>query len=70
MYSKENIRYISNTDGTPISVIVPIELWREITSERETAYLLGNDVMRAHLLAAKESNDVIPLDEARGELGI
>lgn len=70
MSSEENIQYVSTTDGTPLGVIVPIELWREITSERETAYLLGNEVMHARLLAAKESNEVIPLDEARAELGI
>jgi len=33
-------------------VIVPIELWREIESERETAYLLRSDAMKVRLLQA------------------
>ena len=35
-----NIQYISDAGGKELGVIVPIELWREIKSERETAYLL------------------------------
>jgi predicted RNase H-like HicB family nuclease len=39
--------------GSRPGVIVPIELWREIESERETAYLLRSEAMRNRLLAAK-----------------
>lgn len=38
--SLTEIRYVLDENGNPIEVIVPIELWREIESERETAYLL------------------------------
>ena len=31
--------------GEPSAVIVPIEIWREIESERETAYLLKTETM-------------------------
>ncbi len=34
------IQIVSNENGQPPAVVVPIELWREIESERETAYLL------------------------------
>lgn len=34
------IQYVSDESGEPTAVIVPIELWREIESEKETAYLL------------------------------
>jgi hypothetical protein len=34
------VQYVSDESGNPVSVIVPIDLWREIESERETAYLL------------------------------
>jgi hypothetical protein len=34
------IKYVSDETGQPVSVIVPIDLWREIESERETVYLL------------------------------
>ena len=29
------IQYISDESGNPVGVIVPIELWREIESERK-----------------------------------
>ena len=48
------IQFVSNENGEPTAVIVPIELWREIESERETAYLLKSERMQARLLAAKE----------------
>jgi antitoxin YefM len=35
-----HVQYISDEKGNVQRVIVPIELWREILSERETAYLL------------------------------
>lgn len=28
------IQYVSDESGNPVSVIVPIELWREIESEK------------------------------------
>ena len=36
------IQIVSNERGEPVAVIVPIDLWREIESERETAYLLSS----------------------------
>ena len=49
---------------------MPIELWREIESERETAYLLKSENMRCRLLEAKEREEGIPFDEAFEKLGI
>jgi hypothetical protein len=34
-------------------VIVPISLWREIESQRETAYLLKSEAMKRRLLQAR-----------------
>lgn len=51
-------------------MIVPIDLWREIESERETAYLLASDAMRKRLLEAKARTGGIALDDARQKLGI
>jgi len=51
-------------------VIVPIELWREIKSEKETAYLLKSEKMKQRLLEAKERQSGIPFEEAREKLGI
>jgi antitoxin YefM len=54
MSSPAGIRYVSDPDGKTVGVIVPIELWREIESERETAYLLKGEKMKRRLLEAKE----------------
>lgn len=64
------IQYISDESGKPIGVIVPIELWREIESERETAYLLKSENMKRRLLEAKERQDGLSLEEACEKLGI
>ena len=64
------IQYVSDERGNPIGVIVPIELWREIESEKETAYLMKSENMRRRLLEAKERQEGISLDEACEKLGI
>lgn len=64
------IQFISDKNGQPVSVIVPIELWREIESERETAYLLKSPAMKRRLLRAKNREEGIPLAEALEKLGV
>jgi PHD/YefM family antitoxin component YafN of YafNO toxin-antitoxin module len=64
------IQYVSDENGNPISVIVPIDLWREIESERETAYLLKGENMKRRLLEAKDREEGISFDEACEKLGI
>ncbi len=64
------IQYVSDESGNPVSVIVPIELWREIASEKETAYLLKSENMKRRLLEAKERQDGIPFEEACEKFGI
>ena len=64
------IQYVSDETGQPVSVIVPIELWREIESERETAYLLRSPQMKERLLRAMGRNEGIPFEEALEKLGI
>jgi PHD/YefM family antitoxin component YafN of YafNO toxin-antitoxin module len=68
--SMTEIQYISDESGNTVGVIIPIELWREIESERETAYLLKSKNMKQRLLEAKDRQDGIPLEEAREKLGI
>ena len=70
MPSAGEVQYVSDADGKPVSVIVPIELWQEIESERETAYLLKSDTMKRRLLEAKEREQGISLEAAREKLGI
>jgi len=64
------VQYVSDESGNPVSVIVPIDLWREIESERETAYLLKSENMKRRLSEAKERQDGIPFEEACEKLGI
>lgn len=64
------VHYVSDEEGRPIGVIVPIELWREIEAERETAYLLKSVAMKRRLMDAKNRSEGIPLEEARAQLGI
>jgi PHD/YefM family antitoxin component YafN of YafNO toxin-antitoxin module len=65
-----DIQIVSNEAGEPTAVIVPIELWREIASERETAYLLKSDAMKQRLLAAAQRRDGLSLDTVIEKLGM
>lgn len=42
---------------------IRLELWREIESERETAYLLQSETMKRRLLEAKERTNSIPTED-------
>ncbi|MBV9223801.1 MAG: hypothetical protein JOY85_07220 [Acidobacteriaceae bacterium] len=64
------IQYVSDENGEATAVIVPISLWHEIESERETAYLLKSEAMKRRLLAAKDSKEGIPFEAALEKLGI
>jgi antitoxin YefM len=64
------IQYVSDEHGEPTAVIVPITLWREIESERETAYLLNSETMKRRLLEAKERQEGLSLEAAVEKLGI
>ncbi|MGH9902373.1 MAG: prevent-host-death protein [Pyrinomonadaceae bacterium] len=68
--SQTEIQYVSDESGNPVGVIVPIERWREIESERDTAYLLKSEIMKRRLLEAKERQEGIPFAEACEKLGI
>ena len=60
----DQIQYISDENNNITGVIVPIELWREIESEKETAYLLKSEKMKKRLLEAKDRKEGIPFDDA------
>ncbi len=65
-----DIQYISDAKGNPVGVIVPIEIWREIESEKETAYLTKSETMKKRLLEAKQRTNGISFKETLGKLGI
>jgi PHD/YefM family antitoxin component YafN of YafNO toxin-antitoxin module len=70
MTPESPVQYVSDATGNAVAVIVPIELWREIESERETAYLLKSEAMRKRLMEAKDRTGGLSLDDARARLGI
>ncbi len=70
MASLAEIQYISDAEGKSVGVIVPIDLWREIESERETAYLLRSEAMKHRLLEAKARTGGVSLEDAREKLGV
>jgi PHD/YefM family antitoxin component YafN of YafNO toxin-antitoxin module len=67
---ESDIQIVSNEAGEATAVIVPIALWKEIASERETAYLLRSERMRQRLQAALERRSGIPLEEAVAKLDL
>jgi prevent-host-death family protein len=68
--SETEIQIVSNESGEPTAVIVPIALWKEIASERETAYLLKSETMRQRLRSALERESGISLGDAVAKLGL
>jgi antitoxin YefM len=64
------VQFVSNEKGEPTAVIVPIELWREIESERETAYLLKSETMKRRLLEANQRQGGLSLEAVVEKLGI
>jgi PHD/YefM family antitoxin component YafN of YafNO toxin-antitoxin module len=70
MPDPKQVEYITGEDGQPVGVVVPIDLWREIESERETAYLLRSDAMKQRLLDAKKREGGVTLEEVRAKLCI
>jgi antitoxin YefM len=64
------IQIVSNEAGEPTAVIVPIDLWREIASERETAYLMQSEKMRERLMAARQRTTGHSLEAVVETLGI
>lgn len=72
MTTVAEVQTVSDSQGNAIAVIVPIDVWREIESERETAYLLSSEENKKRLLAAiaRDGEGAISLEEARAQLGI
>lgn len=68
--SQSNIHYVLDAKGNAKSVIVPIKLWREIESARETAFLLKSSTMKKRLVDAKKRTGGIPFEVVREKLGI
>jgi PHD/YefM family antitoxin component YafN of YafNO toxin-antitoxin module len=70
MSTLRTVQFISEADGTPVAAVVPIDLWRQMEAERETAYLLTSKAMRKRLLEAKARRKGMSLEEVRAKLGV
>jgi antitoxin YefM len=68
--ANREIQIVSSESGEPTAVIVPIELWREIESERETAYLLKSENMKDRLLQAARRENGLSLEAVIEKLGV
>lgn len=66
----KKIQYVSDDNGKPTAIIVPMELWNEISCERETAYLLKSKTMTRRLKEAMSRQGGVTLDETREKFGI
>lgn len=64
------IQYIIDQQGEQTGVIVPIEVWNKIISERETEYLLSSPTMKKRLIDAIDRNEGIPFEAVREKLNI
>ena len=65
------LQYITDAEGHPTAVIVPLQLWNAVLGQREdTAYLDSSPKMRQRLQDALASKQMQPLAEVRSALGI
>jgi antitoxin YefM len=68
--NQSNIQYLSDESSETIAAVVPIALWHEIESERETSYLLQSETMKQRILAAKNRQGGLKFGEVCEKLGI
>ena len=65
----QQIQFVMNNKGTATSVIVPIELWHALASEKETRHLLGSSFMKKRLRAARKRTTSMTLEDVHAKLG-
>lgn len=65
-----HVQYISDENNKVTGVIVPIDLWHELQTEKETAYLLESEAMKERLLKAKKRKTGMQFEEVCEKLGI
>lgn len=70
MTISNQVHFVSDQEGKPVGVLVPIDLWRAIESELETAYLLKSDAMKQRLLDALRRDVAFTIEDVHAQLGI
>ena len=64
-----DIEYVSNSAGKITSVLIPYNIWEEISSEIETRYFLDNPIMKKRILEARNRNIKISKEKVYEDLG-
>lgn len=64
----DKLSVVSDANGKPTAVMVPIDVWREIESELETQYISKDAVLMQRIRAARQSSDFTPLETVRQNL--
>ncbi len=64
------VQYITDNAGNVTGVIVPIDTWKDLLSERETEHLLRSEPMRQRLLESMERTEGVPFNDAIQKLGL
>ena len=68
--SSRELQLVSDEKGRVTGVLVPIETWKEITSQIETNYLLGSAAMKRRLQEAMADTDAVSMEEAIARAGV
>ena len=70
-YDESRLQYLTDANGNPTAVLVPLDVWEAIQEEQErddTTYLTSNPVMMARLREARASQEGINSDELFAKL--
>lgn len=65
-----DVQYVTNAEEPTVSVIIPIDLWRDLLAECETAHLLKSATMRQRLRDAKARTGGRSLEDVRVQRAI
>ena len=68
--STRDLQLVSDERGQVTAVIVPIETWKEITSQIETNYLLKSATMKRRLHEAMQDPKAVGFDDALQQAGV
>jgi hypothetical protein len=65
--SSTDVHYVSDGVGNRTAVIIPIQVWsaieRELSSEKETAYLSESAAMKQRILESRQQTETISFEE-------
>lgn len=67
---EHKLKQVVDADGKSVAVVVPIELWREITSALETAYLQDDPVLMERVRNPSAPEQGIPLEQVVRRAGL